>query len=224
MRPPASEPHRFKKNEEIGNSSGGYGVEFKLGASGYLPMRWLLSLITLSVLFLAGVLAPDRSYEPRASRVAVSVLPEKDANPRPQPSAEFWQLPENFLRERYTSEISDAEAVQIALRRGEEMATAPDDGGSSSPPPAKAEVEASPAALPVAIPASSAEPREIWRVVADRVNLRGGPGTDNPVVGGVERGETLVPVSALDRDWIEVERPSGETAWIFSKFLSRDEG
>jgi hypothetical protein len=191
-------------------------------------MRWLLSLITLMVLFVAGVLAPERSDEPRVSRVAVSVLPEKDASPQPQVSAEFWQLPESFLRERYKSEISDAEAVQIALRRGEETAAAREDAESAPTRAAEAKAEAevgvTPATLPEADPATPTEESEIWRVVADRVNLRGGPGTDNPVVGGVERGEMLIPVSRVDQDWIEVERPSGETAWIFSEFLSRDEG
>jgi len=52
-------------------------------------------------------------------------------------------------------------------------------------------------------------------VTATSVNLRAGPGTSNPVVGGARRG---TPLEVIDRrgGWLEVRRGAG-SAWIAAR-------
>ena len=247
-------------------------------------MKWQLCAVTLIGLIVIGLMAPRETQEraPRAAQVSVSVLPailgtDGDADTRPAAVN---------ARERYESEISDSEAVEIALRRGDEIAEARAAGSNPrlreteaevitasvaapeptpevtrtenavtspdvtpivsaepepAPEPAAAEAPSIETAVAEAVQtapaveestpevaatettelASAAPAPLIWRVTADRVNLRGGPSTDEPIVGRVSAGDALVPVSGLGTEWIQVERPSGETAWIFAEFLAQ---
>jgi Tol biopolymer transport system component len=52
-------------------------------------------------------------------------------------------------------------------------------------------------------------------VTSPRVNLRGGPGTDFPVVGGATAG-TVFPILGRNAagDWYFIDRGEGQTAWI----------
>lgn len=67
-----------------------------------------------------------------------------------------------------------------------------------------------------AVPGSASRPT-IERVVvsADSVNLRAGPGTSNPVVGGARRG---APLEVIGRrgGWLEVRRGAG-SVWIAAR-------
>lgn len=225
-------------------------------------MKWVLSLLTLAALFAVGMLAPKQQEEPRASSVAVTTLSPEPAD---APTGEslamsaasvFEQaIPERVTeRERYKSPISDTEAIDIAMRRGDEIAAARAAGDTPTLRREDAEVVAAPVVAPEATPepepavaatetaapepettpdpatetaaaeAPSQSAAETWLVTGSRVNLRGGPSTDNPVVGSVTEGEALIPVSGLGSDWVEVETPSGQTAWIAAQFITRSEG
>lgn len=104
------------------------------------------------------------------------------------------------------SEVSDAEAVRIALEAG-----------------ALARGEASPllgAAASVADVAVAPDAdADIRYVTADRANLRAGPGTGNSVVGQVRRGEKVEVLE--DREgWFRIRVPDQvATGWIFGEFL-----
>ena len=51
------------------------------------------------------------------------------------------------------------------------------------------------------------------------VNLRGGPGTQHPVVGKAAYGDVL-RTSRRQGDWVQVQHPSGKgTAWVASSLL-----
>ena len=113
------------------------------------------------------------------------------------------------------SGISEAEAVEMALAAGrafrnEEPRTAPVNIASANN------------AEPVLIDAAAAAPEvSYWYVTGSRVNLRGGPGTSNPVVGQVTLGTEAEVLS--DRDgWYEIRLADGSaTGWISGKFLGQ---
>ncbi|MEM6825998.1 MAG: SH3 domain-containing protein [Pseudomonadota bacterium] len=246
-------------------------------------MKWQLCAITLIAMIAIGLLAPQEPRDPktRASQVTVSILPS--ATSQGQGDATAASRVASSARERYVSDVSDADAVRIAVARGEEVAAARAAGGNprlredeaiavseavvtptnlstevtqaatdlgssdiavtpntetSADVEAAPEVEvarADPQASPTAQDAvdsvgtapaagSTAQDETPWRVTADRVNLRGGPSTNEPIVGRVGAGDALVPLSGLGTDWVEVKLPSGDTAWIFAEFLAKAEG
>ncbi len=170
-------------------------------------MRWVLSFVTLGVLFAAGFIAPDRPPAPRATRVSVSALPVQDVT----------DLSDARAREAYQSPVSAAEAVQIALDRGAEIAATREASTPQLRLAAAVQV-----ATPVTLPQPDPAEALALRVTADRVNLRGGPGTDNPVVGSAAAGERLIPVADPVGDWIEIRRPAGDTAWVHTSFLAAE--
>jgi N-acetylmuramoyl-L-alanine amidase len=59
--------------------------------------------------------------------------------------------------------------------------------------------------------------RSAW-VQGDSVNVRKGPGSDNPVIGQVKKG-TKVFVLAFNGGWCKVKLPSGQYGWILEKLL-----
>lgn len=56
------------------------------------------------------------------------------------------------------------------------------------------------------------------KVNANSLNIRSGPGTDNPAVTSVTRG-TLLDFVQQDGDWIQVRLPDGTLGWGAAKFL-----
>jgi len=59
-------------------------------------------------------------------------------------------------------------------------------------------------------------------VTADRVNMRSGPGTGNPVVTGLDGGTAVEATGPLDADWIAIRTPSGQQGYVSGQFLSPD--
>ena len=61
-----------------------------------------------------------------------------------------------------------------------------------------------------------------WYVTGSRVNLRGGPGTGNAVVGQVTFGTEAEVLT--DRDgWYEIRLADGSASgWIFGRFLNEE--
>jgi uncharacterized protein YraI len=50
------------------------------------------------------------------------------------------------------------------------------------------------------------------------VNVRGGPGTEFPVVGRLEKGASAPAVGRLPSDWIMIQFPGGPEgmAWVYA--------
>ena len=55
-------------------------------------------------------------------------------------------------------------------------------------------------------------------VKTSNVNLRSGPGLDNPVMGSIKKKGLEVEVSARSGEWFRIET-AGKTVWIHGKFL-----
>lgn len=56
-------------------------------------------------------------------------------------------------------------------------------------------------------------------VKGTRVNLRGGPGTQHPIVGSASYGDVL-RTTRRQGDWVQVQNPNGRgTAWVASSLL-----
>ena len=116
----------------------------------------------------------------------------------------------------HTSDISEDEAVQIALAAGvktrSERKSKPLLGGLT--------LAAATEAAPTTEEAIEDAPAEYWYVTGTRVNLRSGPGTSNGVVGSLTLG-TEALVLADDRGWYQIRTADGSVAgWIFGKYLS----
>ncbi len=66
----------------------------------------------------------------------------------------------------------------------------------------------------------TALPRPLAEVIAPRINLRGGPGTNYPVVGKAARGERLTVLTRTeDGEWLEVELEGGERVWVAASLV-----
>ncbi|MDU8946017.1 SH3 domain-containing protein [Ovoidimarina sediminis] len=64
-----------------------------------------------------------------------------------------------------------------------------------------------------------------WRVTAERVNLRAGPGTQHDVVTQLDSDDQVLALSDTAADWIEIQLPrDGTTAWISARFLAPADG
>ena len=113
----------------------------------------------------------------------------------------------------HVSEISDAQAVELAVEAGRAFRSA-----RKSEPQTIRVAAAGTSAAPLA----EAEPqRSFWYVTGSVVNLRGGPGTSNPVVGTVTLGTEAEVLSDND-GWFEIRLADGSASgWIFGKFLNQ---
>lgn len=91
-------------------------------------------------------------------------------------------------------------------------------------------VFADPDRLTVVAAAPSAEAgtpsgEETAVVLADRLNLREGPGLDRAVVGVLRRGERVtVLVRSADGAWLRVRTAAGQEGWVAAAFVGRESG
>lgn len=103
--------------------------------------------------------------------------------------------------------ISDTKAVQIALDAGAKLREA----RKVKPLPS----------LSIIAHQKAAEATEepLWLITGERVNIRQGPGTTNPVIGQATFGEKA-HVLADRNGWYQIALNNGATTgWIFGKFL-----
>lgn len=113
----------------------------------------------------------------------------------------------------HVSDISDRDAVKLAIAAGEayrnERRNVPQVTRMTRAEEAESAVrEAAPTAA------------NYWFVTGSVVNLRGGPGTSNPVVGQVTWG-TEAEVLADQDGWYRIRLADGSSSgWIFGKFLA----
>ena len=78
-----------------------------------------------------------------------------------------------------------------------------------------------PATAPATVPANQTAPRAI--VKGDVVNVRGGPGTNYPVLGQVKLGQIFEAIARTNAgDWLEICCPVtlGETGWISAPLMT----
>ncbi len=106
---------------------------------------------------------------------------------------------------------SDAEAVRIAMAKGDELRAARD--GTATPTRTLGKVLSKDGETALAVP------EDAWKVSGTWVNLRSGPGTSHPVVTQAGLGDLLEPLSDTRADWIKVRLPDGGEAWIYGKYL-----
>ena len=70
------------------------------------------------------------------------------------------------------------------------------------------------------LPLTPAAPEaDIRRMVADRVNMREGPGTDRAVLEVLSLGDE-VEVLEEQGDWLRVRSAGGEDGWVAARFVA----
>jgi len=71
----------------------------------------------------------------------------------------------------------------------------------------------------ISCPLACAEDSEAsLRVTASRLNVREGPGSDNPVVASVARGEILVRLDEQS-GWVKVRTSDGTVGWVSASYV-----
>lgn len=108
-----------------------------------------------------------------------------------------------------TSDISEREAVQLAIAAGKAIREERRNAGPKT------------IAVAAAGPVETVDAPETpyWYVTGSRVNLRGGPGTSNAVVGQATFG-TQAEVIGDSNGWYQIRLADGSASgWIFGKFL-----
>jgi uncharacterized protein YraI len=97
---------------------------------------------------------------------------------------------------------------------------------------AEAAIESIPTALPEYLPATSTPaptniptqtPSPKANSATANANLRAGPGTNYPVVGGLKKGDTVQIIGKTsDGQWYRIKLTSGTTAWVASDYIKVD--
>nr|WP_111299722.1 SH3 domain-containing protein [Paracoccus saliphilus] len=65
----------------------------------------------------------------------------------------------------------------------------------------------------------SAAEGPVLYVTATRVNMRSGPGTNHPVISGIDRGTAVQALGPVG-DWVQIRVPGGQTGFASGQFLS----
>ena len=88
-----------------------------------------------------------------------------------------------------------------------------------------AEASNPPAPIGTAVTRPTAEPpttsnRAFVSVLVEAVNVRAGPSTDFPIVGGLFQEEQVALLARnQNSDWVQVELPAGIIGWIFAQLV-----
>ncbi len=199
-------------------------------------MRAKLIFLTLVTMFVAASVVAPKHPETTPSNTEISVTKLPPAVGTRTAVRDLWlatmlnEDSETYRRENYKSAISDAEAIDIAIQKGEAIAAT--RGAKTSYQPTEVAEEAPEVAETPAVAEATdvAETTELasvdpapatptWTVTGDRVNLRSGPGTEHGVVGVANNGDAVTPLSGVGTDWVEIQRADGSLAWIFAKFV-----
>lgn len=170
-----------------------------------------LIAITLVALYAVFTVLGDedrrvaRTEADRAPLVSFSLAAFAPSDPEPEPKGTGeWDG------------LSETAAVDMALEAGRlyrENRGAALRGGTTDPVSEPGPVTASTAAA------------EFRVVTGERVNLRAGPGTENPVVAQLPRGTRTEVLSDPGDGWVEVSTAEGaERGWISARFLGKGAG
>lgn len=212
-------------------------------------MKAKLIFLTLVTMFVAASVVAPRHPEAGLSNAAIDVTTLPPAHGTRTAVKDLWlatvlnDKSEVSRRENYQSPISDQEAIDIAIQKGEALKATRDSQTSYQPAadaqdstgtapasdpietaataPEAAPVETVAPATEVATGAEAEAPADtaIWLVTGDKVNLRAGPGTEHDIVGVAASGDPVTPLSGIGTDWVEIQRADGSLAWIFAKFV-----
>jgi hypothetical protein len=68
------------------------------------------------------------------------------------------------------------------------------------------------------VPPATPQPGASY-VATQKVNLRGGPGTDAGVIGKVDQGATVKALGEYENGWFRIQTASGETGWVAARNL-----
>ena len=165
---------------------------------------------TLAALYLVFLIFGDESRRP-----------EEVARAETGPSFDFsfsdWIEPAVApVVPRSTSDVSEAEAIEIALDAGRQHR----DARKAEPLIGSLVAAVETVDAPTEV-ADDPLDRSMWYVTGTTVNVRSGPGTSNPVVAQVRFGDAA---EVLDEDasgWVQIRPEGGATiGWISSQFMS----
>lgn len=158
-------------------------------------------LATLAGLFITlsylgqGDLRADRrpaTQNQPAARDAGSILPRLTAEPEPEPAAPA------------VVQVESQTPQQVQRFPGPALSPSPEHaGGTPSAPPASFDAGAA-----------------LAYVVADRVNVRGGPSTSDRVVMALTHGAAVQALGPLDTEWVNIRDQNGREGYVAGRFLS----
>jgi len=121
-------------------------------------------------------------------------------------------VPGDAQRQFHVSEISENDAVERAIAAGKKIREE-----RRMPQPVVTMAAATEPVEPA--PVETVE-MQYWYVTGSRVNLRGGPGTSNSVIGQVSLGTEAEVLNDKD-GWYEIRLTDGSASgWIAGQFLN----
>jgi hypothetical protein len=171
----------------------GWGFWVASGGAGFVPEAWPEP---------APEVAAPAPRAPAPTLVATPVVTRADLSLDAAPPAE----------EPVAEEVAEAPPEAPAEAIADSVAAAL---AGAAPP------EAVPEAVPEALPEEPVETAavDLREVTGDRVNMRGGPGTDYAVVGQLLGGAVAEVVEAQG-EWVRVRDAAGVEGWMAAQFLA----
>ena len=170
-----------------------------------------LPLLLLGVVFLGAVILFGlwRFMENPGQEPVVAVVADVTETATTAAEAAVANEPQSAGNAIVATETPAAMATPVATPTSLPTATA---SPTETPSPTPTATEALPSPTPEA-------PQAL--VIVARLNVRAGPGTNYPVLGQVDEGESL-SISGRDRsgDWWQVCCVAGEEGWIFSETVT----
>lgn len=163
---------------------------------GLLMLTTLIGLFTVLTVFGDDDLRADRRPVPVRQ---VSAAQDAGAPALPAPAA---PLPEEAPAQIIPA--ASQTAPQVQRFPGPALTPSPEHAGQA----------------PEAPPAAAEGP--VLYVTANRVNMRSGPGTGNPVIAGIDRGTAVQALGPVDGDWVQIRTPGGQTGFASGQFLSSE--
>jgi uncharacterized protein YgiM (DUF1202 family) len=111
-----------------------------------------------------------------------------------------------------TGQMGVSAIVAVEVRAG--------SGGEPAPEPTSPPVGATPTPVPPTAPPATATPESAMLTANVNANVRSGPGTNYPVVGGLLEGESaLVTGRNADGSWWQISLPS-QSGWIANSIVT----
>lgn len=164
---------------------------------GLLMLATLVGVFTVLMVFGNDNLRADRRPVPAAPVSAAQdagapALPDQPAAPLPQ------EAPAQIVP------AAGQTPPRVQRFPGPALAPSPEHAGQA-PQPDEAE---------------EAADGPVLYVTANRVNMRSGPGTGNPVIAGIDRGTAVQALGPVDGDWVQIRVPGGQTGFASGQFLS----
>jgi curved DNA-binding protein CbpA len=79
--------------------------------------------------------------------------------------------------------------------------------------------------IPAPLQEQTLPPSKAWHITANSLRLRAGPGLDHPVIGALERFETVtVTGQPISGNWLPVQTATGLKGFVFGQYLTEGNG